>query len=653
MRGNIPPRRVACSLALVLLASLPFLPGIGGGFVEDDFPIIRNNPSLRADGNLWGVFSQNYWHSLGRDGLYRPLTVFSFGLDRMVWGAEPSSGSPSPAGIHRTNLLLHVLATLLVRSVLQVQLPSATGAWLGAALFAVHPIHTEAVVHLVGRAELLMAVFFLAAVCLNPPNSLHSLHSLDSLDSHNAHDAPRTPQPPHGRAGGTARTGAALCYLAALLSKESGIALIGVLIVGAWLRRGDARPGAFVRQQLAALWPYALALGVYVLARGFVLGATLDPPRPFVLYIPGQFVAFSDPAPGEVILTMLHAAGEYLLLLVAPFRLSADYSGFPHHLQVTPAVALSAGVLLVLAALAVLALRRGMSEPAYWYAWFLLTLLPVSNLVAISGVIMAERLLYLPSVAICAIGGWGLAVLGARQRLVAAVAVVAAVGGFTLLTYRRASIWNDPVALFEDTVWRGRYHGHIALTGLAGEYARIIATEPARERELLAPGLDAATRSVAASPNVQNLSHLAFLLERSGRLGEALENWEHLRRSAPENPMYHSEVSRLLDTILARPERRDDLAKVIAVGGLSLEIGQRSGDRNGVEWWTHALARALDAWTATASPSHPDDNARLAGAVAVVDRCREAASRSGNTALAAHFESIRTRLLAMSSGSPP
>jgi hypothetical protein len=622
-----------------------------GGFVEDDFPIIRNNPSLRAGGNLWGVFGQNYWHALGRDGLYRPLTVFSFGLDRLVWGEEATSGAPSPAGIHRTNLLLHVVATLLVRGVLKTRLSSGAAAWLGAALFAVHPVHTEAVVHLVGRAELLMAVFFLAAVYLHALNTATALGAGDGSDGG---DAPCSLRPVPGRdrrAPPSTRAGAAFCYLAALLSKESGTALLAVLIADALLRRGGARPIAFVRQQLLALWPYALALGAYVLARGLVLGATLDPPRRFVLYIPGQFVAFSSPAPGEVAFTMIHAAAEYLLLLVAPFRLSADYSGFPHHLEVTPAVVLAAGTLLALAALAILALRRGESGPAYWYAWFLLTLLPVSNLIAISGVIMAERLLYLPSVAMCAMGGRGLAALGARHWLVGGVAVVAVVGGLALVTYRRAPIWNDPVVLFEDTVRHGRYHGHIALTGLAGEYARIIGTDPERERDLLAPALEAATRSVAASPNVQNLSHLAFLLERARRLEEALESWEHLRRSFPQHPAYRSEVSRLLDAVLAQPERRGDLARVIAIGGLSLDIGERSGDRSGVVWWTEALARLLDAWIATGEPSHPSEHGHLLGAVAVAERCRELARRNENTALAEQFESIRTRLLAQSSES--
>jgi hypothetical protein len=90
----------------------------------------------------------------------------------------------------------------------------------------------------------------------------------------------------------------------------------------------------------------------------------------------------------------------------------------------------------------------------------------------------------------------------------------------------------------------------------------------------------------------------------------------------------------------------------MAIGGLSLEIGERSGDRRGVVWWTEALARLLDAWIATGRPSHPSERGRLLGAVAVAERCREAARRSGNTALVDRFESIRARLLAQASESP-
>jgi hypothetical protein len=618
-RPRIRPAALLTLLALVVLASVPFLSGLDGGFVEDDHPIIRGNPNLRAGGDLWRVFTQNYWHTLGRDGLYRPLTVLSYGIDRMVWGEDPASGAPSPAGIHRTNLLLHVLGTLLVLAVLRRRLPGGA-AWIGAGLFAVHPVHTEAVVHLVGRAELLMAIFFLGGLGL------------------------------HGRSGSAARAGAAACYLAALLSKESGVTLPAILVVEAWLRSRDERAGDFVRRHVLTLWPYAVALGAYLTVRGLVLGATSSPPRPFVLYVPGQFVAFADPAPGEVTFTMLHALAEYLRLLVLPLHLSADYSGFPHHLGVTPAVALSAGVLLTLAALAVWALRRGSPEPACWYAWFLLTLLPVSNLVVVSGVIMAERVLYLPSVAICALGSVAIAATPRRLQLALAGAVLA---GFALLTHRRAPIWNDPVALFEDAVGRGRYHGHIALTGLAGEYARLIAEDPAREAALLQPALSAAERSVAAAPNAQNLAHLAFLLERAGRLGESLESWEHLRRSQPSHQRYHAEVSRLLDAVLARPAARQDLAKVIAVGALSLQVGQEDGDWNGVTWWLQALARALDAWAAAAAAPPGVAERALAGSIDVATRCLDLARRSGDRALASRFEAIRTRLVEIHAGGRP
>jgi hypothetical protein len=567
-----PARSLAAVVALALLAILPFLPGTRGGFFEDDFPIIYHNPALRDGRALWRVFGQDYWHERGRGGLYRPLTVLSYGIDRLIWGAEPTVGAPDPRGMHRTNLALHAAVSLLLLAILHRRMDSRTRAWLGAALFAVHPVHTEAIVHLVGRAELLMALLFLAGFHL------------------------------HGRSG-PARWLAPVCYLGAMLSKESGVMLPAVLVIDAWLRSAPGQIGVWRswRAQARALWPHAVALACYLTVRGLVLGATLSPPRRFALHVPGQYLAFPDPASGEIPLTMLHALGEYLLLLVAPVWLSADYSGFPHHVTLARPVLLSGLALAGLLGAAWWSYRRGVREPACWLAWFLLTLLPVSNLLAVSGVVMAERLLYLPSVAVCALAGWGLGALGARHPVLAAAPGGAALAVLAMLSRDRAPLWNDPVALLEETVRRGRYHGHIALTGVAGEYARMIQEDPAREAELLKPALDAARRSVAASPNTLNLRYLAILAGRAGHRGEALESWEHLRRTEPRNASYHDAVASAVRELLAHPARLDDLTKALEIGTVSLRVGERFHDWDGMGFWLDNLAAVFEVWIA-----HPD-----------------------------------------------
>jgi hypothetical protein len=601
--------RVAGAGLLCALAIWPFLGGLDGGFVEDDFPTIRDDPALRADGDLSATVRWPYWYGRAQTGLYRPFTVLSFALDGRLWGYDPESGAPAPRGVHATNIGLHALATLLVHALLRRRGYGALAAWIGAAFFAVHPVHSEPVVHLVGRAELLATVFFLLAV---------RLHSAGSGGMRMA-----------AAAASRGTRVAAAAYAASMLSKESGVFLPALLVVDGWLRRGDAGAVRFVRAQARALWPYAVALAFVVAVRGVVIGAAAAPPRPFALYVPGQYLAFPDPEPFEVTLTMTHALGEYVLLLVAPFLLSADYSGFPHHLAPTDAVLLSAAGMLGLGAAAIAAYRHGRREPMFWLAWLVCTLLPVSNLLVVTGIVMAERVLYLPSVAVCAMAGVGVGAAARRWRgtLPVAVAVLALL---LALTARRVPIWNDPVRLFAETVATGRYHGHIALTGLAGEYALLIERDPRRQNELLAPALAAARRSVAAAPNDRNLRYLAILLDRAGdRLG-ALENWEHLRRTAPADPRWRGEVVRLLAAVVMTPAEPKALDRVVAIGVTSLAVGRRLGDVDGIALWCAHLAPVFDVWIPVADLGAPARVEARDKAVDVARVCVDAA-RSGGT----------------------
>src|SRR5262249_49177419 len=150
---------------LVLCATLPFLGSLNGDFIEDDVPIIRDRAELAHPEHLPKLFLETYWPREMPGGLYRPLTLASYALDHAVWGGDPSGG-PRRLGVHVGNLVLNAVASLLVFAVLRARSGAAGAAFCGAALFAVHPVHVEAVSHMVGRADLLMTVFFLAAFAL-------------------------------------------------------------------------------------------------------------------------------------------------------------------------------------------------------------------------------------------------------------------------------------------------------------------------------------------------------------------------------------------------------------------------------------------------------------------------------------------------------
>ena len=559
--------------SLVLLATLPFLGGVQGEFIEDDLGIIRDNADLREGGELLGVWTDNYWGEIW-GGLYRPLTVFSYGVDRVVFGAD-EDGAPAPWGVHTTNLLINAGCAVLVFFVLRrcFGAGSAWPAWIGAALFAAHPAHVEAVVHLVGRADLLAAFFFLAAWL-----------------AHGSPDRSEEQRPWRWWLGGG-------LFLLSLLSKEAGAALPAVLFFEAGLLGPKRSLGEFLKSQVLPLAPYATALVVFLVVRGLVLGGEMDPPQTWTLYSAGGYVAFSDPAAYEVPLTMTHALAEYLVLLVAPLRLSADYSGFPHHVTPTMTVIGSAIVLGALVSAAARAARRGNRQPLTWTSVFVWTILPVSNLVVVSGIVMAERVIYLPSIAAAGLAAAAMPWLLARNKALITVPFVV-LGLFVARTAVRAPVWSDAQTLFEETVRNGRHHGHLALTGICDVYVRELQSNPEADPVMLPALLGLARESVESHRTTINTAHLAWALEASGELDEALREWG-LAESI--DPGRRADVQRCLMRIRVQVEDVVVLRSAVEVARANLAQAQGAGDRVRAGFWSAGLVSLLESWITRAA----------------------------------------------------
>lgn len=568
-------RRGWMPLLLVLLAVLPFWPSLAGDFIEDDRPIIRDRAELRDPSAIPSLFAQTYWPKELPGGLYRPLTMTSYALDRVFWGAD-ATGAPSRVGIHASNLILNALAVLLLFGILRARCGDQVSAFLAAALFAAHPVHVEAVSHMVGRADLLMTVFFLAAFALHPR-------------------------------GAVARGAAAGLYALACLSKEMAVVLPGILLARAWLDRGDERAGAFLRRQAVELVPQALALALVLALRGAALGASANPPVAFVLWAAPQYLAFQDPAPFEVGLTMTHALGEILRLLAVPFPLSADYSGFPHAKGLTLAVALWAALIAALVFAAARAARRGRREPLFWLLFFALSWLPVSNLLFPSGVVLAERTLYLPSAALAGLAALALArarAWGRRSLVLPAMAIAV----FAALATARAAVWRDPRTLFEETVAHGRFSGHIAKTGLVSELILELSNEP--DPQTLARALALARASLEERPTGSNLRQAAWLEEASGELDSALERRIAFYHFDPSDLENRTALLRVLDRLVARHAAAGDTYQVLSLTGTGFLVAQRSGDPRLLEDWGARLDRAYQGYIDEAAASGDQDEAR-------------------------------------------
>ena len=135
------------ALILAVVTIFVYLPAWNGGFIWDDDQYVTKNPLLTATDGLWRI-----WFSLDSPSQYFPLTYTTLSIERALWGLDPT-------GYHWVNILLHVAnALLLWRLLTRLAIP---GAWLAAAIFALHPVQVESVAWITELKNVLMGFFFL------------------------------------------------------------------------------------------------------------------------------------------------------------------------------------------------------------------------------------------------------------------------------------------------------------------------------------------------------------------------------------------------------------------------------------------------------------------------------------------------------------
>jgi tetratricopeptide (TPR) repeat protein len=404
--GSARRRAWEAPIVLAATAAVGYANAFQNGFALDDNDVIARNPLAHDLSGAVRAFGRSYWPEITGAGQYRPLTIASFAVD---W----SLSHGSTLWLHAVNVGWHVVACLLVWRLLATMLTPAA-ALVGALVFAVHPVHVEAVANLVGRSDVMCAVFVLAALL--------------------AH-----------RRG---RWWAVPLYAAALASKETGITFLGLAVAADLLPgwRGespssavDDHPGRTARLSARRRALYASYAGVTAVYSVVLVLVFRDVP---MVRIAAPWQHSSTVARW---LTAVGTTGEYARLMVVPLRLHVDYlpQVIPIATHVTARVLLGALVMIASGALAVRARRRA---PALTLAvaLFAIAVAPVSNLLFPSGIVVAERTLYLPSVGLAIALGW-LWQQGVHTRARRLVPVVAAgaVAACATRTWTRTPVWHD------------------------------------------------------------------------------------------------------------------------------------------------------------------------------------------------------------------
>ena len=408
---------------LIAIATLPYLNALGNDLVYDDLAVTVENTLVRSLDPI-PIFLAP---SLPEHDIewYRPLTIYTFALNHAAHGLEP-------VGYHTLNLLLHLANALLVFALARRLLDNFAGGLITASLFAVHPVHVEAVVPASGRADLLATFFVLSAWLL-------SIRLVEKLSFDRAMVI-------------------GSLFFAALLSKESAIVAWPVILLTdfAQLQNKARAESAFDLVAKRAYLHLALAgvvvayFGLRYVATGSFLFAGEVAIRPI------ENPLFGVDLPARLA-TSIWVLLKYLSLLVVPLRLSADYSY--NQIPIVgsagdPRLLLATGVLLSVGAAAAV-LRKRHPPLVYFSLLFLVMWLPISNTIVVIGTIMAERLMYLPSAAFCFIvGALAASFWPSRPRfqVLAAAAIATLLAACVVRTISRNRDWRSQETLFAATV---------------------------------------------------------------------------------------------------------------------------------------------------------------------------------------------------------
>ncbi|CAL4135362.1 unnamed protein product, partial [Meganyctiphanes norvegica] len=158
---------------IILVSIVVYISALGCDFVFDDISAIKENRDLRPNTPITNLFLHDFWgtpmHKEQSHKSYRPLCVLTFRLNYLVHELEA-------AGYHIVNVALHSLVCLLYYRMCGLFLCEMSS-FVAALLFAVHPVHTEAVTGVVGRAETLSSVFFIGSLLAYSTATSIQVHS--------------------------------------------------------------------------------------------------------------------------------------------------------------------------------------------------------------------------------------------------------------------------------------------------------------------------------------------------------------------------------------------------------------------------------------------------------------------------------------------
>lgn len=401
---------------LAVIAAI-YYNSVNNGFVADDISFVKDNISIRSLKNIPEFFlspkslaaNDSEWGTI----IYRPLRTASYAFDYALFGLNP-------AGYHAVNLILHTAATVSLYFVILNLFNMPGAAFLGALLFAVHPVHIEAVSWISSRADLIGLVLV---------NLVFLSYFRYKLAREKAYLA----------------LALFLSFLS-FLGKETMVVLPGLIILYDYASRNKRPIVDTIKTNIASWALFSTVTLAYMVIRFDITGRMSTNQGWWGGTVYSNF------------LMMAEATATYIRLLIIPYDFKFHYIIEPVYSVTDPGVA--ASLLVILVTLAAIAYSHFKNRTVFFaLGWFYLSLVPIANIVPISFSMMAERYIYMPSEGPIIAAGYGLYLLYSKlsekglfyERLAVGV-IVALMLVFSVEVVLRNKDYRDEFAFYSSAV---------------------------------------------------------------------------------------------------------------------------------------------------------------------------------------------------------
>lgn len=427
------------AIIITVISLLCYYNSFNCGFVFDDISAIKENRDLRPHTPWKNVFFNDFWgtaiHKEQSHKSYRPLCVITFRLNYWLQQLEPY-------GYHVVNVILHTVVCLMYLRMCSMFLPELTS-FIATTLFTVHPIHTEAVTGVVGRAETLSSVFFLGAF----------IFYVTATEQKN-------------QVGWKYMITTMICITSAMLCKEQGITMTAICAVyeifvaqkmrlidlwqiGKGIVHGKPVKISWASEATKRLCLLTVMTASLLFLRILIMGAKLP-----------VFTRFDNPASAANSPTRL-LSYHYLIslnawLLLFPCDLCCDWTMGSVPLVssfLDPRNMSTIFMYITFAALVHTAVFSNQRQKEViiimGLSFMVFPFLPASNIFFPVGFVIAERVLYMPSMGFCMLIAYGWShIYSNKCRKLSWIGILFLLLLHGVKTYRRNWDWETEYSLF-------------------------------------------------------------------------------------------------------------------------------------------------------------------------------------------------------------